>query len=108
MTDTHAALTAYLRGNFWPSLPHAYVDWVVSILDDMQEAVHAADYGDLRPIDTMIPVHPAVIATGVMPRAARDDGGSPEIRLGDLISALRLYDHFTAPTDDDDDDTESE
>lgn len=105
MTDTRTALTAYLRSSFFPPLPLEYVDWVATLLDDMQEAVHAADWGDLGPIDTMIPVHPAVIATGVTPRAAIDTGDGPVIRLGDLIRALRLYDHFTAP---DDDDTESE
>ncbi len=97
MPNTRTDLTAYLRGNFWPPLPHAYVDWVASLLDDMQDAVTDADSGDLGRIHAMIRVPAAVIATGVMPRAAIDTGDGLMIRLGDLISALRLYDHFTTP-----------
>ena len=46
----------------------------------------------------MVPVPAPVVATKVLPRAAdhRDDG--VYIRLGDLISALRLYNHFTVGT----------
>lgn len=99
MTDTRTALTAYLRGSFFPPLPHAYVDWVSTLLDDMREAVHAADYGDPEPIDTAVPIPADVISTGVMPRLAYYANGGPVIRLGDLIRALRLYDHFTTPDD---------
>jgi hypothetical protein len=99
MTSEHAALTAYLRGNFFPPLPHAYVEWVESLLPDMQAAVFDAEYNDLRAIDAMVPIPAAVLASGYMPKMARDGEGGPEIRLGDLISALRLYDHFTSDED---------
>ncbi len=100
MTDTRTELTAYLRGSFFPPLPHAYVDWVMPLLDDMREAVHAADYGDDRPINHRIEIPAAIVSTGVMPKVAIRQGTRFTIRLADLISALRLYDRFTIADDD--------
>lgn len=95
MTDTHAALTAYLRSSFFPPLPLEYVNWIEGLLADMQGAVRDCDRGDLAAIDAMVAVPAEVLASGVLPRTMRDGDDGPEIRMGDLISALRLYDHFT-------------
>lgn len=109
MTDTRTALTAYLRGSFSPPLPHAYVDWVGTLLDDMQAAVTCSELGDDDPINHRVEIPDAVVRTGAVPRIAVRQGDVLTIRLGDLISALRLYDRFAySTTTDDDDDTESE
>lgn len=95
-SDTRTELTTYLRSNFFPPLPLEYVDWVLELLPAMQDAVRDCDEGDLAAIDKMIPVPAAVLATGIHPKAMREGDDGPEIRMGDLISALRLYDHFTS------------
>ena len=90
--DVRTALTMHFRGNFFPPLPMAYVDWAVELLPKMQDAEHEARFGNLGPYDEMVPVPESVRTSGYAPKAAEVRDGWMFVRLGDMVEAMKLHD----------------